>query len=58
MMGRLIISKVATLPSVLKLSPSDGTGVTQYSPSGEIGEWKSWIWFAGIADPLKTVSHV
>jgi hypothetical protein len=37
MMGTLVICRVAVVPSWLKVSPSVGTGVTQYSPSGEIG---------------------
>jgi len=57
-MGTFIIWSVAVLPSALNVNPLDGTGVTQYKPSGEIGEWKSWIWFAGTAGPRKTVSHV
>jgi len=57
-MGTFVIRGVAVLPSVLIVSPSDGTGVTQYRPSGEIGEWKSWIWLVGTAGPLNTVSQV
>jgi hypothetical protein len=34
---------VAVLPSGLNTSPVAGAGVTQYSPSGEMGGWKSWI---------------
>jgi hypothetical protein len=40
-MGRFVIWSVAVLPSALNVNPSDGTGVIQYKPSGEIGEWKS-----------------
>ena len=58
MMATLVICKVAVLPSGLKTRPLAGTGVTQYSPSGEMGGWKSWNWLAGTAGPLKTVSQV
>jgi len=40
-MGTFVIWSVAVLPSALNVKQSDGTGVTQYKPSGEIGEWKS-----------------
>jgi hypothetical protein len=49
---------MAVLPSALKLRPLEGTGVTQYKPSGEMGGWKSWIWFSGTAGPLKMVNQV
>ncbi len=58
MMGTFVIWSVAVFPSVLNVRPFDGTGVTQYRPSGEMGEWKSWFWFAGTAGPLNTVSQV
>ncbi len=58
MMGKFAIWSVAVLPSAANIRPVDGTGVTQYKPSGEMGEWKSWIWFAGTAGPLNTVSQV
>jgi hypothetical protein len=45
MMGTLVICRVAALLSAENVRPVDGTGVTQYRPSGEMGEWKSWIWF-------------
>jgi hypothetical protein len=35
--GTLIIWSVAVLLSALKVRPASGTGVTQYSPSGEMG---------------------
>lgn len=38
MMGTPVIWSVAVLPSALKVRPLDGTGVTQYRPSGEMGE--------------------
>jgi hypothetical protein len=38
MMGTFVIWSVAVFPFALKVSPLDGTGVTQYKPSGEIGE--------------------
>jgi hypothetical protein len=38
MMGRFAIWSVAVFPSAVKVSPVDGTGVTQYRPSGEMGE--------------------
>src|SRR5258708_10804410 len=47
MMGTLDISTVAVLSSALNVRPVDGTGVTQYRPSNEMGGWKSWIWFSG-----------
>ena len=50
MMGRLLICSVAVSPSALNVRPFDGTGVTQYRPSNEIGEWKSWNYgFMGTA---------
>ena len=58
MMGTLLIWSVAVFPSGLNVSPLDGTGVTQYRPSAEMGGWKSCIWFAGTAGPRKIVSHV
>ncbi len=58
MMGTLVICSVAVFSFELNVSPVDGTGVTQYRPSGEMGGWKSWIWFCGTAGPLNTVSHV
>lgn len=58
MTGKSVIASVAVFPSALKASPLDGTGATQYSPSEEIGGWKSWIWFAGTAGPLNTVNQV
>jgi hypothetical protein len=38
MIGTFVIWSVAVLPSGLNVNPLDGTGVTQYRPSGEIGE--------------------
>ncbi len=38
MMGTFAIWSVAVLPSALNVRPIDGTGVTQYRPSGEMGE--------------------
>jgi len=58
MIGTLVKRSVAVLPSPLTARPVEGTGVTQYRPSGEMGGWKSWIWFVGAAGPLNTVSHV
>jgi hypothetical protein len=58
MMGRLVIRSIAVVSSELNVRPLDGTGVTQYRPSGEMGGWKSWIWFCGTAGPLNMVSHV
>jgi hypothetical protein len=58
MMGTLVIWSVAAFSSALNVRSVDGTGVTQYRPSGEMGGWKSWIWFAGTAGPLNTVSQV
>jgi hypothetical protein len=37
MIATFFISKVATFPSGLSFSSGSATGVTQYSPSGEIG---------------------
>jgi hypothetical protein len=37
MIGTFVICNVAVVPSWLNVSPSAGTGVTQYSPSGEMG---------------------
>jgi hypothetical protein len=37
-MGTFTIWSVAVLPSVENARPVDGTGVTQYKPSGEMGE--------------------
>jgi len=58
MMDTLVIWSVAVLPSALNVRPVDGTGVTQYRPSGEMGGWKSCIWSCGTAGPLNTVNHV
>ena len=43
MISTLVICGAAALPSPLSARPSDGTGVTQQRPSGEIGECKAWI---------------
>jgi hypothetical protein len=37
-MGTLVIWSEDFLPSALKVRPVEGTGVTQYRPSGEMGE--------------------
>jgi hypothetical protein len=58
MMDTFVICRVAVLPIARKVRLSAGADVTQYSPSGEIGGSNSWIWFAGTAGPLNTVSHV
>jgi hypothetical protein len=57
-MDTFVICRVAVLPIALKVRLSAGADVTQYSPSGEIGGSNSWIWFAGTAGPLNSVSQV
>jgi hypothetical protein len=58
MIAVLVICSVAVFLSSLNVRPLEGTGVTQYRPSGEMGGWKSWVWFAATAGPLNTVSQV